>query len=342
FLGKVVVTPVFLESDGSLAPQSQNWTATQITETKAKIEEGVSWWSGTLANLTAVHSLEFIFDYTYADTPVATGYEPIDGSSDSYSLWVNDFLTASGYNTILGVHDDVRAFNNAQRQAYDADWAYTIFVVDSDEDADGRFASGTFSQAFAFAGGQFIVAPSSRPASTFTHETGHMFWARDEYLGGGSYTDHRGYYNSQNLNAADNPNSVQTASIMASGSLLTTAYNGNFSSVSSLEMIGWRDSDSDGVFDVLDVPHRLEATGYYAPGSDTFRLIGDAEVGTLPNLNPSGNQSDITINTIDTLEYRIDGGVWQVAESFQATYATSLDTTVSMSGGATIEFRTAT
>ncbi len=49
-----------------------------------------------------------------------------------------------------------------------------------------------------------------------------MFWARDEYAGGGSSADRRGYYNTQNLNAADNPAQgfVQQPSIMATGSLL--------------------------------------------------------------------------------------------------------------------------
>ena len=33
-----------------------------------------------------------------------------------------------------------------------------------------------------------MIVPAGRPASTFAHEIGHMFWARDEYPGGGSYS----------------------------------------------------------------------------------------------------------------------------------------------------------
>ena len=341
-LGKVAITPVFFESDGSLVAESQDWTANQIAETKTKLENAANWWVDTLANYTSVHSLEFVFDFTYADNPVATGYEPIDGSSDAYTNWVNDFLDEAGFNSAAGSHDDIKEFNNAQREAMDADWAFTIFIADADEDADGRFASGTFTLAFAFSTSKFIIAPSTRPTSTFTHEMAHMFWARDEYAGGGSYTDRRGYYNAQNLNAYNNPSGVQEASIMDDGTLFNTAYANNITSQSSREMLGWRDTDGDGVFDVLDVPHTLEATGAYNPNDDTFRLTGSAQVGTLPNLNSSGNQSDITINLIDVLEYRIDGGGWQEAAAFTNSYGVQFDTTVSMAGGDSIDFRTAT
>lgn len=341
-LGKVAVTPVFLESDGSIMTESHDWTESQITATKAKLEAAADWWVETLANYTSVHSLEFVFDFTYADNPVDTGYEPIDGSSDAYTNWVNDFLDEAGFNSFAGTHDDVKTFNNAQREALGADWAFTLFIADSDENSTGEFASGTFTLAFAYSTSKFIIAPSTRPMSTFTHEIAHMFWARDEYENGGSYTDTRGYYNAQNLNAYDNPSGTQEASIMDDGSLFSIAWATNVTSQSSREMIGWRDTDGDGVFDVLDVPHALEATGTYDPLDDTFRLTGSATVGTLPNQNSAGNQSDITINRIDVLEYRIDGGEWEPAVNYTDTYSVEFDATVSLEGGSSIDFRTAT
>src|SRR5690606_20058219 len=77
-LGRVAVTPVFFESDGSLDAESQNWTAEEIDEMLAKISEGVNWWSETLDTLNTVHSLEFVIDDQYAKTPVQTPYELID------------------------------------------------------------------------------------------------------------------------------------------------------------------------------------------------------------------------------------------------------------------------
>ncbi len=69
-----------------------------------------------------------------------------------------------------------------------------------------------------------------------------MFWARDEYAGGGSSFQRRGYYNTLNSNAADNPapGFVQQPSIMAAGTLLDTAYLNHVSPASTLAMIGCR------------------------------------------------------------------------------------------------------
>lgn len=181
----------------------------------------------------------------------------------------------------------------------------TIFVVDSRNDSDGQFAvGGSFSKAFSFAGGLFMVVPSTRPASTYSHETGHLFWARDEYAGGGSYSDFRGYYNTQNTNAANNPTPgfVQQPSIMAASTLLETAYSTHTSPASTLAMVGWQDSDGDGVFDVLDVPHQLTGTGYWDAASGDYKFVGNATVRTLPNRNPSGQGNDITINRIREIE----------------------------------------
>jgi hypothetical protein len=114
-------------------------------------------------------------------------------------------------------------------------------------------------------GGKIFRFALDASRSTFAHETGHMFWARDEYLGGGSYLDFRGYYDTQNWNAVNNPTPgfVHQPSIMASGSSLEFAYQTNTSAASTLEMIGWRDSNGNGIFDVLDVPHRLEGVGTF-------------------------------------------------------------------------------
>src|SRR5690606_9017492 len=163
----------------------------------------------------------------YADNPVPTKYEPIARRSDDYELWVNEFLTYVGFNSPQSIDADIRQFNDAQRRAHGTDWAFTIFVVNSFADADGQFASGgSFSRAFAFAGGRYFVSPASRPESTFAHETGHMFWARDEYFGGSDWSDRRGYYNTQNVNAANNPTPgfVQQDSIMSSSTSMEAAF----------------------------------------------------------------------------------------------------------------------
>jgi hypothetical protein len=150
---------------------------------------------------------------------VKTGYEPIaressDFFQDSLSTsgdngWMGDFLEQVGFDATNNFSANIRAYNNFTRQQENEDWAFTIFVVNNAKDdnvGDGLFASGgPVRQAFSYAGGQFMVVPSSRPEQTFAHEIGHQFWAIDEYAGGGSFNDSRGYYDTPNSNAANNP-----------------------------------------------------------------------------------------------------------------------------------------
>jgi hypothetical protein len=310
-LGDVTATVVLLESTG--AASSEDWTVDSIAAVKANVEEALTWWQDTLADQQSVHSVQFLTDYQYTDNPVATALEPIAERSNLYTTWVNDFLDEAGANTFDGISADMRKYNDAQRIEHGTNWGFTIFVVNDENDADGMFAEGgSFRRAFAFSGGRYLVVPAGRPASTIAHEMGHIFWARDEYSGAGSYLQKRGYYDAQNLNAADNPQVgfSQQDSIMASGTLLANAYANHTSSDSSLKMLGWQDSDGDGVFDVLDVPHSIIGTGYIDQVGGDFIFTGTAKVGLLLNRNSSGFQSDMTINQIDRIEYRIDQGAW--------------------------------
>ena len=204
-LGDVTTTVVLLESTG--VASSEDWTADSIAAVKANVEEALTWWQDTLVAQQSVHSVQFLTDYQYTDNPVATALEPIAERSNLYTTWVNDFLDEAGANTFDGISDDMRKFNDAQRIEHGTNWGFTIFVVNDENDADGMFAEGgSFRRGVCiFPVGRYLVVPAGRPASSIAHEMGHIFWARDEYSGAGSYLQKRGYYDAQNLNAADNP-----------------------------------------------------------------------------------------------------------------------------------------
>lgn len=324
-LGTVLVTPVFLESDGSIDRETQNWTPDEIDEALAKVRTGVDWWSETLDRLDTVHTLDFVIDDTFAADPFESPYEAIDRNTGSLNEYIGHFVTQLGYGDANSIEEAVYRFNHDQRIKFDTDWAFTIFVVDSSDDPDGLFASGgSFGGAFAFAGGLFIVTPSTRPASTITHELGHIFWARDEYAGGGSYTDRRGYYNTQNINAADNPTPgfVQDISILRGGIPLTAAYESFYSPASTLAQVGWQDSDGDGIFDLADVPLDLDGVGHFDAETATYRFRGTAAAVPFRNQNSSGVQSDITLNRVSELQYRVDGGNWITAATPNSQTAT--------------------
>jgi hypothetical protein len=343
-LGRVAVTPVFIESSGILDQNTEDWTPAHKAQVLEKIESGLDWWRQLLAKTTNRHTLEFVIDRTFANQPFVSLYEPINRPSNDYQLFVNEFLVNRGFNQSSQLEANMRAFNHAQRLSLQTDWSFTIFVVNSMNDGEGTFAAGgSFSRAFSFAGGLFEVIPSTRPTSTFTHETGHMFWARDEYIGGGTYFQRRGYYNAQNTNAIDlNPASPfqQADSIMSEGTLLDRAFSQLVSPASTLAQIGWLDSDDDGIFDVLDVPLSLEGSGRLDPQKNEFVFRGDARVQTLPNRNSSGTQNDITLNKIQRIEYRINDGTW-VTLATPNTYTIDLDLRIPVPAGTTgkIELR---
>lgn len=334
-LGRIAVTPILLESNGQLNTSTENWNQAHIDESLSKLSEGLDWWKELLGKTSTVHSLDFVIDRTYADRPVPTAYEPIERVSNDYALWTQEFLMRVGYAQSSSLEENMRAFNIAQRQKANADWSFTVFIVNSEAERDGTFAQGgSFSRAFAFAGGLFFVVPSTRPASTFAHETGHMFWARDEYSGSSSYYLQRGYYSTQNSNSVDNnptPNFQQAPSIMSSGASLQTAYDNVESPPSTLAMIGWQDSDSDGIFDVLDVPLKLDGVGRVDFNSGTYRFAGLAQAQTLPNRNSSGLGNDITLNKVSRIEVRFADGPWQTVTQPDAAVAT-LDLTIPLGG----------
>lgn len=338
-LGDVLVSLVLIESDGSRDANSEDWTPQQIEEAKSTVREGLQWWEDLLDEQGTVHDLNFVLDTTFADQPVSSGYEPISRVSDDFRLWIEDFFAVAGVSTRGTFSDRIREFNHAQRLAHETNWAFTIFLVNAESDDDHWFeAGGTARQAFAYPGGQFIVSTSERPASTIAHETGHIFWALDEYAGSKSYVSRRGYYNTQNLNAFDDhpdPDS-RVRSIMDSHGV---GFATNSISPSAMEMIGWRDSDQDGIFDVLDVPHLLEGNGTHDVLAGTYSFQGFAQVQTLENLNTSGTGNAITLNQIDAIQVRFDDQSWWTVLEPHA-YQSDVDFSVQVpQGSAQIEVR---
>jgi hypothetical protein len=342
-LGDVHVSVVFLESSVT-SQNTETWHANSIAAAKNKVEVGLQWWVDALAVYHPEAYLQFHVDFTHADQPFVVNYEPVNRTSDAHVDFVNDFLNAQGFTAALGtLHDRVYAFNHAQRVEAGTDWSFTIFVVNDENDLDKQFApGGSFSRAFAYPGGRYLVTLADRPASTITHEVGHIFWAFDEYnVGGDSHYARRGYYNAQNLNGANGAPAgfVQQPSIMASGTLLATSYNTHFLPESTRAIIGWRDADGDGIIDLLDVPHALTGRGFIDPLTGDYRFIGASQVRTFFNQNSAGNRNDITINRIHVAEYSFDGATWHVAEQYDSA-SVSLDLTIALDGQSEIMIRT--
>lgn len=290
-LGDVAVNVVLMESDASIAPNDngtieqkvtgstpvtinytpENWTPSLIAAAKTKVADGLQWWKDTLHTMfpsTSSKLLDFKINWQYADNPVPTGYEPIartsnDLISDTTTTgpgkgWIYDFLKSVGFDSTGSYTADMRAFNDYTRQQANADWAFTIFVVNDQQDLLEPDGAGEFShygslvKAFSIPGGQFVVTPAGRPTSTYAHEVGHQFWAMDEYFGGSSYTATRGYYNTQNYNSEDNPALAAQNEAQSIAKFDGSVTGGNYALTINLE--------SGASFTTAAIPYTANAT----------------------------------------------------------------------------------
>ena len=300
-IGSVSVGVLLLESDGSGEPSTETWTVTEENQVTSEIQQALNWWAQQNTNA----GVSFAYDWNYA---IPVSIEPINHPSvftDSSweEQWVTEAMATLGYTT-GDRFARTRSYINDLRTSKGTDWAYVVFVVDSSNDLDGCFSDAippTFMPcAWAYLGGPFVVMTYDNNGwginlmnQVMAHETGHIFYATDEYDG---QTNYSGY-----LNAAD---------VEGSGCLMDTT-NLCLSSGTQLQ-IGWRDTDTDGIQDIIDTNPETSLTPYSPDptSDDTPTYNGSATVVPYPNNNPNGPGNDVSINTITSVQYRVDGGMW--------------------------------
>lgn len=356
-MGKVAVAIVFPQSNGSLQAKTEinNWTEAKKAAVVGGVQEAMGWW----AERNSAANLSFV----YVTTTVPTGYEPINCNAMGTSSpatppcnngeedWIKDVMGRMGYSeNDYGAR--VYHYNNDVRAANHTDWAFTIFVVDSDKDLDGEFPDNYF--AYAYLGGPFAVTTYDNDsygigyyAPVIAHEMGHIFYAQDEYAASGctpaSYT---GYLNIANSNC-ENGGSSNAGCIMRGdiGPYYTPAvcdYTRN--------MLGWRDGNSNGVPDIADLPPTT-ALSPFAPDPTTNATpayYGMAHsTSAYANDNPytddtshyyyTSARNNISVNRIASVEYKVDGGAWLAAAArdgaFDQTIESFTFTTAALADG---------
>lgn len=145
-IGRVAVGIILPESDGSAEPSAEDWTADERALVLSEITAALDWWAAREPNAR----LEFVYDDGMTAT-IGTAYEPITHGLGEQGLWISDVMENKGYAS-YSYFDQVRQYNNHMRDTYGTDWAFTVFVVDSSNDSDNRFADGYF--AYAYLGGR--------------------------------------------------------------------------------------------------------------------------------------------------------------------------------------------
>ena len=307
--GEIAVSVVLIESNGEIDESTEDWTANEISKVMTHITNACNWWEEMWSRQGFVGDLHFNIDWEYALTPFQSGYEPITHTVNSEDrLWISEYLTSQGYSGLKDVM--MYDYNNDLISNNGADFAFTIFVVKSDNDSDHKFVDNHRAYTWGgYSGGSstYVTMAYSAyydwyTAGPFAHEIGHIFGAADEYAGQGNYDDTKGYYGVQNTNAVDGNPNPENIVISLMNTSLTKAYSQYTSSPQSLEMIGWRDSDDDGIIDVLDAPILVtDFSSSLQLANSRYSFSGKFTVDK--NKNYDGTKA-ITINTVDRLLYR--------------------------------------
>jgi len=299
-LGKVVVSVVFTESDGSLDPNIENWSDDRKAKVLEEILTGLNWWKdqNPTANLS----------FTVVSETLNTQYEPILRPYYDEALWIPDVLGKLGYTGSR--FQATQSYVNDLRNQYDADWGYVIYVVDSLADPNGKFVGGFF--AYAYLGGPFMVMTYDNNGYGIqnmdvvtAHETGHIFHALDEYAGASSPSNYSsGYFLTINgnhafSNRADKPDSIMRGGIRWGLSRWTK------------EMVGWRDRDNNNLSDIIDPPANSTISSNIS-NSNQSGFEGLSRVNVLPR-QANAQGFGFTVDTIAAVEYRVSGGEWVTA-----------------------------
>ena len=315
-LGSFALNVIFVESNGTLDANQEDWTAEQLAHLHDEIGQSVVFWEGLTSSYHPNAQLDITVNYVNGGVPVETSYEPITMSGYGGSpLWMNEVMNTLKCSNYTTAYLNTRDFNNKQRESLGTHWATTVYVVNDAVDIDNKFTDGRF--AFAEYGGPYIVTTygnngwgDSRYDKVLSHELGHTFFALDEYYASGARnTDRSGYLNGVNGNAERNLSSVKVTAPQPNALMLDiTLVPSAFTNV----QIGHLDTDNDTIPDILDTIPNLVGS---ADGSDAdagiFSFSGTGSVNPLDNNNPrTVSSSAMTINTIDLASYNLDGQVW--------------------------------
>jgi len=285
--GDVSVVVIFMESNGAIDEDTEDWSnededypgVDRKEMVMSKIQDGLNWWAERepRAHLTwTFHEFETGENYTI----ISTSYEPITRPSWDQKLWVTEAMDYFGYTSEPYYVDNVRVFDDDIRNADGTDWAFTIFVVDSLNDLDGKFANNKI--AVACSNGPHLMMTYDNGGNCIknmnailAHETGHIFGATDQYENAPACNEASdcsklyGYLHVENQNCEIAACLMDVSSIMKHS---VDAYENGDVDTYGRGQVGWRDADEDDILDVIDADYP-DWYGYPRSDSDGDGII---------------------------------------------------------------------
>lgn len=188
--GTVVVAVFLIESTGGIDPNVYTWSQADQTSAISQVIEGLNWWVEQSRAFNLARPLQFTVVPFLATNPACQQpYEPILHPGRDANLWIDRIMNnvgASAGDTFVRV----AAFDQRLKDQHRADWAYSMFIAYNPPPAATAFTDGRAS--WAYIGGPLantLFRSFGWQLSQITsHETGHIFFACDEYFQPGYQT----------------------------------------------------------------------------------------------------------------------------------------------------------
>ncbi|OGF68060.1 MAG: hypothetical protein A2Y62_13775 [Candidatus Fischerbacteria bacterium RBG_13_37_8] len=184
--GTVAYALFFVESNGTKDTSQYDWTAVDQQNTINRASSGLSWW----VNKAVDYGVTLSFTpriYPYNGVAAQQGYEPITHFSTEDSLWINQIMDNLGY-TSGDKFEKVTAFNSWLKIQYKTNWAFSVFIAYNPLGAPTKFKDSIPTCAYSYLGGPYVQMlfrncnwGEAAFGTVLSHETGHVFWACDEY-----------------------------------------------------------------------------------------------------------------------------------------------------------------
>jgi hypothetical protein len=188
--GTVAVGLFLIESNGATDPNIYNWTQADQNHAISQVIEGLNWWVDQSRAFTLGRPLQFtLVPFMPTSAASQTPYEPALRPGSDSTFWINSLMSNFGA-TSGHTHDRVAAFNNRIRDENRAQWGFSIFMAYNPPPARPSFSDGLAS--WAYIGGPYTVilfrSFGWQISQLTSHETGHVFFACDEYFQPGYQT----------------------------------------------------------------------------------------------------------------------------------------------------------
>jgi putative Ig domain-containing protein/Big-like domain-containing protein len=181
--GSVAVAVFLVESAGGEDPNLYNWSQSDQATAVAQVIDGLNWWVDQSRAFGLGRPLRFtVVPFLANDPAVQVPYEPILHPGTHSFFWIGRIMQNLG-GTSSDISVRVAAFNQKIRDENHANWGFSIFIAYNPPPAANAYSNGQAS--WAYLGGphaSILFRSFGWPLSQIvTHETGHIFYACDEY-----------------------------------------------------------------------------------------------------------------------------------------------------------------